>query len=166
MKEFDCWNEGEFKEVYNQYFSMIYRISLLYLRSAEDAEDMVQDVFLKLLDKKSDFNGDEHRKSWLIKVTKNACKDINKSFWKSRRVNIESLPELTNEKKDSDLYYVLESLLLLPDKYKIVLYLFYYEDYCIKDISKILNRKESTIQTQLSRGRKLLKKKLGRELSE
>lgn len=166
MEELDCWNEEEFKEVYEQHFSMIYRISLLYLRNTEEAEDIVQEVFLKLLDKERNFNSEEHRKSWLIEVTKNACKDINKNFWKSRRVDIKSLPELTNEKKDPDLYYVLEELLLLPDKYKIVLYLFYYEDYYVKDISKILHRKESTIQTQLSRGRKLLKKKLRRKLNE
>ena len=166
MKELDCWNEEEFKEVYDQYFSMIYRISLLYLRNTEEAEDMVQEVFVKLIDKERSFNSEEHRKAWLIGVTKNACKDINKSFWKSRMVDIESLPELTNEKKDSDLHFVLEELLLLPDKYKIVLYLFYYEGYYVKDISKILNVKESTIQTQLSRGRKLLKKKLRRELNE
>ncbi|WIV12919.1 sigma-70 family RNA polymerase sigma factor [Proteiniborus sp. MB09-C3] len=166
MKELDCWNGEEFKEVYEQYFSMIYRISLLYLRNTEETEDIVQDVFLKLLGKERNFKSEENRKAWLIQVTKNACRDINKSFWKSRRVDIKSLPELTNEEKGPDLYYVLEKLLLLPDKYKIVLYLFYYEDYYVKDISKILNIKESTIQTQLSRGRKLLKKKLRRELNE
>ncbi|HSH36474.1 RNA polymerase sigma factor [Schnuerera sp.] len=166
MKELDCWNEEEFKEVYDQYFNMIYRISLLYLRTTEEVEDMVQEVFLKLIDKERSFNNEEHRKAWLIRVTKNACKDLNKSFWKSRRVDIESLPELSIEKNDPDLYYVLEELLLLPDKYKIVLYLFYYEDYYVRDISKILNIKESTVQTQLSRGRNLLKKKLRRELNE
>lgn len=166
MEELYGWNEEEFKEIYNQYFNMIYRISLIYLKNTEEAEDIVQEVFLKLIDKERSFNSEEHMKAWLIGVTKNACKDINKSFWKSRRVDIKSLPELTNEKKDPDLYYVLEELLLLPDKYKIVLYLFYYEDYYVKDISKILNRKESTIQTQLLRGRKLLKNKLRRKLNE
>ena len=71
MERLDYWNEEEFKEVYDQYFSMIYRISLLYLRNTEEAEDIVQEVFLKLLDKGRNFNSEEHRKSWLIEVTKN-----------------------------------------------------------------------------------------------
>lgn len=166
MKELDCWKEEEFKEVYDKYFSMIFRISLLYLKNIEEAEDMVQEVFLKLIDKEKNFNSEEHMKAWLIRVAKNACKDINKRFWKSRRMDIESLAELTNQEKSSELQFVLEELLLLPDKYKIALYLFYYEDYSIKEVSKILNIKESTIQTQLSRGRKLLEKKLRREFNE
>lgn len=75
---------------------------------------------------------------------------------------MEKLPELSDAKEESDLSFVLESLLLLAEKYKIVLYLSYYEDYSIKEISQILDLKESTVQTQLSRGRKLLEKKLRR----
>lgn len=166
MDSIELNNIEYFKFIYDKYFSMVYKISLLYLKNIVEAEDTVQEIFIKLFKEESKFVDEDHIKAWLITVTKNLCKDNIKSFWKSRRIDIEKLPELAAENVEEDLSFVLEILLSLPSKYKIVLYLYYYEDYTVKDISKILDIKESTIQTQLSRGRKLLEKKVRRKPSE
>lgn len=170
MELINIKNADEFKYIYDIYFNMIYRISLIYLSDIKEAEDVVQETFIKLLDSKRMFNSEEHVKAWLITVSKNLCKDMLKSFWKSRRVDMEKISELVDQNsddmKDLSLKYAVEELLKLPQKYKIVIYLFYYEEHYIKDISKMLEIKESTIQTQLSRGRRLLEKNIKERLNE
>lgn len=170
MEIINIKDEDVFKYIYDTYSNMIYRISLLYLSDIKDAEDVLQDTFIKLLNSDKTFDDLNHVKAWLITVCKNLCKDNLKNFWKSRRVDIEKINEIVYEYSD-DLnnysnQYALEELLKLPSKYKIVLYLFYFEDYFIKDISKILDIKESTIQTQLLRGRKILGKNIKERLNE
>lgn len=163
-------DESEFKYIYNTYSNMIYRISLIYLSDTKESEDVVQETFIKLFNSKEIFTSSDHVKAWLITVCKNLCKDSLKSFWRSRRVDIEKINEIVYEHGDdfSDSYdkYALEELLKLPSKYKIVLYLFYFEEYFVKDISKVLDIKESTIQTQLLRGRKMLEKNIKERLNE
>lgn len=170
MEQINIKNEDEFKYLYHTYFNMMYRISLIYLSDINEAEDVVQEAFIKLLSSTKGFNSEEHIKAWLITVTKNLSKDKIKNFWKSRRVNIDKISEIidqtNDDSKDPRLKYAMEELLKLPSKYKIVIYLFYYEEYYIKDISKILEIKESTIQTQLARGRKLLEKMIKERLNE
>lgn len=170
MELINIKNADEFKYIYDIYFNMIYRISLIYLSDIKEAEDVVQETFIRLLNSKRIFNSEEHVKAWLIIVSKNLCKDMLKSFWKSRRVDMEKISELvdqnSNDIEDPSLKYAVEELSKLPQKYKIVIYLFYYEGYYIKDISKILEIKESTIQTQLSRGRNLLEKRIKERLNE
>ena len=164
MEIINIKNADEFKNIYDKYFNMIYRISLIYLSDIKEAEDVVQETFIKLFNSKRIFNSEEHIKAWLITVSKNLCKDMLKSFWKSRRVEL--VDQNSDNMEDPNLKYVVEELLKLPSKYKIVIYLFYYEEYYIKDISKMLEIKESTIQTQLSRGRSLLKKRIKERLNE
>ena len=170
MEFINIKNTDEFKYIYDTYFNMIYRICLIYLSDITEAEDVVQETFLKLFNSKSIFNSEEHVKAWLITVSKNLCKDMLKNFWKSRRVDMEKISKLVDQNsddmKDPSLKYAVEELLKLPQKYKIVIYLFYYEEYYIKDISKILEIKESTIQTQLSRARRLLEKNIKERLNE
>lgn len=153
--------EEKFKEIYQRNVGRVYRICVLYLKSSSEAEDATQDIFIKFLEKQMDFKNEDHEKAWFIVVAKNYCKDFLKSWWKSRRIDIESLPEISYSEEETNVTDIFEKLLSLPKKYKIVMYLYYYEEYSIKQISDILNRKESTIQTQLSRGRNLLKEKLG-----
>lgn len=153
--------EEKFREIYQRNVRSVYRICLLYLKNSSEAEDATQDIFIRFLEKQINFENEEHEKAWFIVVSKNYCKDSLKSWWKSRRINIESLLEISYENEKTNTTDIFEKLLSLPEKYKIVMYLYYYEEYSIKQISDILNRKESTIQTQLSRGRNLLKEKLG-----
>lgn len=159
--------DKELAEIYQRNVDTIFRLCYMYLKNTADAEDAIQSVFLKLIKAVKKFNDFEHEKAWLIITTKNHCKDILKNWWKSNRVSIDSLPEISSwDNNNEKSVEVLEQLLLLPSKYKEVLYLYYYEEYSIKEISTMLERKESTIQTQLSNGRKRLKISLGGIYSE
>lgn len=154
-------NDEDFKEIYERNIDTVYRIAYLILRNTSEAEDALQSIFLKFLNSDKIFNDFEHEKAWFIAITRNHCRDILRSWWKSRRIDIESLPDMPhwdNKKESSE---VLEKLLLLPENYKTVLYLYYFEEFSVKEISEVLERKESTIQTQLSRGRNRLKIDLG-----
>lgn len=148
-------------EVYQRNVDMVYRLSYMYLKNPFDTDDAVQSIFLKFIESNQEFKEVEHEKAWFIVTTRNYCKNILKSWWKSHRIDFESLPEAAywdNHKQQNE---IVEKLLLLPEKYKITLYLYYFEEYSVKEISKLLNRKESTIQSQLSRGRERLKIELG-----
>lgn len=131
-------------------------------RNRCDAEDVVQEVFLKyyLLDK--DFESEEHIRAWLIRVTINLACDKAKSFWNRNKIQwdeyIDSVP--FEKPQDRDL---LEAVISLPQKYCIVIHLFYYEDYSIREIAQILKKKENTVKSCLFRGRKLLKDMLKEE---
>lgn len=135
---------------------------MLYLfKNPVDAEDAVQSVFIKLIKSHLVFNDHEHEKAWLMVTTRNYCKDVLKNWWKTRRVALDSLPEVSSWNGNESSGKVLARLLSLPEKYKTVLYLYYFEEHSVKEISEMLGLKESTIQTQLARGRKLLKIDLG-----
>jgi len=145
----------ELKEIFERQHKRVYRIAMLMLNNVTDAEDAVQNVFLKYIEKGSAFNDIEHENAWFITVTRNYCKDQLKNFWR-RNVDMGDIPEQYSEEESDN--GLLECIMKLPDKYKEVIYLFYYEEYSIKEISGILQRKESTIQTQLSAARAKLKK--------
>lgn len=143
-----------------KYSDMVYRICYLYLRNNAEADDVFQEVFLKLLQHKSKtaFESDEHEKAWIIRVTTNKCKDILKSFWKRKIDSIEDMELPFEDKTENELMQV---ILSLPEKYKNVIYLYYYEDYTVPEIAKMLKKNENTIYSNLRRARALIKKKLG-----
>lgn len=153
--------DKELAELYQRHADLVYRLCYMYLKNPVDAEDAVQSVFLKLIHVQMAFNDHEHEKAWLTVTTRNYCKDVLKHWWKTRRVALDALPEVAAWNGDEPSGKVLARLLSLPEKYKTVLYLYYFEEYSIKEISDMLGLKESTIQTQLSRGRKRLKIDLG-----
>lgn len=146
----------EFTGQYERNVDMVYRLCYIYLKNPADADDAVQSVFLNLIKSKVAFNDLEHEKAWLITATRNYCKNILKNWWKTRRVDVEDWPE-THCFDNEDFGEIRRRLLLLPEKYKTVLYLYYYEGYLIKEIAQILGQNESTIRTRLSRGREHLK---------
>ncbi|AYB38148.1 RNA polymerase sigma factor [Brevibacillus laterosporus] len=153
--------DKELAELYQRHADLVYRLCYIYLKNPVDAEDAVQSVFIKLIKSQMIFNDYEHEKAWLMVTTRNYCKDILKNWWKTRRVVLDALPEVSSWNGNKSSGEVLARLLSLPEKYKTVLYLYYFEEYSVKEISEMLGHKESTIQTQLSRGRKLLKIDLG-----
>ncbi|MCA1293809.1 RNA polymerase sigma factor [Paenibacillus sp. alder61] len=153
--------DKELAELYQRHVDHVYRLSYIYLKNPVDAEDAVQSVFLKLIKSQMVFNDPEHEKAWLMVTTRNYCKDILKNWWKTRRVGIDAIPEISSWNSEEPSGKALAKLLSLPEKYKIVLYLYYIEEYSVKEISEMLGHKESTIQTQLSRGRERLKIDLG-----
>ena len=123
-------------------------------RNIETSEDVYQEVFLRLARKMPEFESEEHKKAWLIRVTINCSKSIlNSSFIKHRADLDENLSFETPERHD--IYY---AVLNLPIKYRTVIHLYYYENYSIKEISKILKLNENTIKTRLSRARQKLEK--------
>ena len=139
--------EQQYNEIVENYSDMIFRIAYQYLFNKYDAEDIVQEVFVKLLTKRVIF------KSWLIRVTINQCLDYKKSLTKKSTVPIENM-EIPFEQKEGE---ILEELQLLKEDERNVLYLHYYEGYKIKEIAKILKQKQNTINSKLTRARKKLK---------
>ncbi|MDE6853325.1 MAG: sigma-70 family RNA polymerase sigma factor [Lachnospiraceae bacterium] len=144
----------------DQYANTVYRIAYSYCKHPCDAQDIAQNVFLKLLQSDTEFQDQEHIRKWLIRVAANESKNLCTSFWKKRIVPLEDSDcERSSEysfpcQESSDLH---DAVMALPYKYRIVVHLYYYEDYSIQEIAGILHRKETTIQTQLMRARKKLK---------
>lgn len=150
--------DSKFLEIYDMYVNDIYRLCYSFMKNHMDAEDAVQDTFLKLyrLDKK--FETASHIKAWLIVTASNCCKDMLKHWWR-RRKNLEDFTEYI-ENTESQTDEIMTLIMMLPDKYKTTVYLYYYEGYNSKEISELLKRPESTIRTHLQKARHLLKKEL------
>ncbi|NLC68690.1 MAG: RNA polymerase sigma factor [Clostridiaceae bacterium] len=131
----------------------IYRTALAITRSIPDAEDVVQEVFLRAYEKAPVFESEEHAKAWLARVTINLCNSRLRSPWRKRTESLlDSYPAAEPEQ-----YELLEHVLALPSKYRTVIHLFYYEGYSIKDISRLTGQKESTVRSHLTRARQKLK---------
>lgn len=137
---------------------MVYRLSLLMLKNTQDAEDAAQTVFLKAMEKQPVFADEGHTRAWLLTVTRNHCRDVQRSFWHKKRTDMEHLPEPAVEPFDKQESLLFEIFQSLPKKQREVVYLYYFEDYSIKEIVKLLERNESTVQSQLFAARKRMKK--------
>ena len=145
------------KYILDTYSKMIVRLAFTYTKSLCDAEDIAQDVFVSLIEKNKTFENSEHEKAWLIRVTVNKSKNFVKSSWVKKTVPIDEAMTKTTEEKSDD---ILEEVLKMPEKYRTVIHLFYYEGYQINEIAEILGKSTGTIGTWLSRGRKILKERL------
>lgn len=143
-----------------RYADMVYRLAVLNSGSQTDADDIFQEVFLKLFRHKDSITSEEHLKAWLIRVTINQCRSLATTAWNKRTVSLEAVAEAAAEETEdhSDIYDAVKSL---PEKYRQVIHLYYYEELQISEIAKLLSSNESTVKTQLARGRKILKEKLG-----
>ena len=152
-------SEREVNRAIERYSDMVRRICLIHLQNSADTEDIFQTVFLKYVLSSVSFENEEHERAWFIRVTINACKDLLKSFFRSRTLPLDSIIEKPGE-PDSDYSDVLEAVLSLPQKNKDVVYLYYYEEYSAAEISRILHKNVNTVYTLLNRGRQALKTKL------
>jgi RNA polymerase sigma-70 factor (ECF subfamily) len=144
-----------------EYADMVYKIALSQTRNRYDADDVFQEVFLRFVTHTERITSEEHAKAWLIRVTLNCCK---KHFRMWRRDTVE-LPENTPSMMPEE-HEIIDSVLKLPHKYSVVIHLFYYESYSIREISSLLREKESTIKSRLSRGRGLLRETLKGEFGD
>ena len=145
------------------YSDLILRLAYTYLKSTHDAEDICQNVFLKLLTGGYTFDSAEHEKAWVIRTTANACKDSLRAAHR-RCVGLEAVAEAAApEVPDSA---VLDAVMALPQKYREAVYLHYYEGYSVREIAKLLGRSEAAVSAHLSRGRKSLRTTLGGDLYE
>ena len=147
-----------FMDAVTRHQDMVYRIALHWFGVPQDAEDAVQEVFLRLYTEKKPFDGPEHLRRWLIRVTVNVCKDALKSPWRKRRVPLESIPEPVFEQQEQRELY--REVLALPEKYRTVLGLYYYEELSTKEIAALLGIRQTAVTTRLARGRELLKQRL------
>lgn len=153
-------SEQEINRAIEQYADTVRRLCMIHLKNYHDTEEIFQTVFLKYFLSSVVFENREHEKAWFIRVTINACKDLLKSFFRSRTVPLDRLLNQAEE-PTPDNSDVLEAVLSLPEKYREVVYLYYYEEYSAVEISHILGKKTNTIYTHLTRAKRLLKEKLG-----
>lgn len=154
-------DETDLKMTIDRYADMVKRICTVYLKNRADTEDVFQNVFLKYYKSAVHFESEEHKKAFLIRVTVNECKDVLKSFFQKRVTGLDALDEPAAASDLDENLYVREAVLKLPEKYRIVIYLHYFEGYSAVEIGKILRKNTNTIYTLLARGRKLLKESLG-----
>lgn len=146
-------------EAFRRYGDRVFSAAFSVCRNREDADDTVQDTFMKYFTQNRDYEDETHLKAWLLRVAINRAKDISGAFWRRNRVSWEDyMDELPFEQpEDRSLF---EAVMRLPEKYRIVIHLHYYEEYSIEEISATLHTNPGTIKSQLSRGRKLLKSML------
>lgn len=153
-------SEQEVNRVIELYGDTVRRLCMIYLKNYADTEDIFQNVFLKYATSSVKFENDEHEKAWFIRVTINKCKDLLKSFFRNRTVSLDDIVEKP-EAIPSDYREVLEAVLSLPQKYRNVVYLHYYEGYSAPQISHILGKNVNTVYTLLTRSKKMLREILG-----
>lgn len=152
----------EYRRIANKYLNAVYKAALSCCRNNANAEDAAQNAFLKLMRTNIKFADDEHIKRWLIRVAVNECKTVWRSFSHKKVISIEELETEPSYDKESaeELFSMLSKL---PQNYRAVLHLYYYEDYNVKEIAEILNISETNVQTRLMRARKKLEEILKKE---
>ena len=145
----------EAERLVETYSDLVLRLSYTYLKRTEDAQDICQTVFLKLLEKPRNFVSPEHERAWIIRTAVNACKDLLKSHWRRTTVDLEAAGQVpAPEAEEGSLLAAVE---LLPPKYRTVIYLYYYEGYAAKEIAQLLGETPAAVSTQLNRGRTRLR---------
>ncbi len=139
----------------NTYSDAILRLSYTYLKNTDDAQDVCQTVFVKLLSHPREFDSPGHERAYVLRMAANACKDLLKSPWRKRKCSLEDCLEVPAPPVADG--SVLAAVNQLPAHYRVVIYLFYYEGYQAAEISRILGIPTATVHTRLARGREKLK---------
>lgn len=148
-----------------KYKDHLFAVAFNICKNAADADDVVQDTFLQYHITDKQFENEQHIRAWLIRVAINKAKNINMSFWRRSKIPLEDYMEtLTFETPEAEDLF--EEVMKLPEKYRIVIHLFYYEDYSIREIAQIINATESNVKVRLTRGRRLLRNVLKEEWND
>lgn len=142
------------EDVIDKYKDMVYRIAITHVGNRVDADDIFQEVFLRYVRKTIVFESEEHRKSWFIRVTINCSKKHYSSSWLKKTI---PLKDIVSDSISNENHLVYETLLTLPKKYKTALFLFYFEKMPVSEICSVTGVKESTIRSQLTRGREMIR---------
>ena len=153
-------SEQEVIGAIERYADTVRRICLTYLKSPHDTEDVFQTVFVKYALSSPVFDSAEHEKAWVIRVTINACKDWLKSLFRHRTVPLEEAREQASD-LPAETVEVMDAIAALPERYRTVIYLHYYEGYTAEEIGCILHKNKNTVYTWLTRAKPLLKEALG-----
>jgi len=150
-------SENEFNRIMDKFAGSIFRLAMVKTRNKQDAEDVFQDVFMKLYKSGKTFESDDHIKAWLIKVTVNTSLDLLKTFWHNHIVELDAEIPFQDE---SD-HFLWEEIKKLSEKYRIPVHLYYYEGYSTDEIAEILHEKPATTRSKLHRGRIILSERMG-----
>ncbi len=164
-------SDSDFEKVLALYNRMIYRLAFARTRNVHDAEDILQEVFFRYVNSHTTFNSEEHRKAWLLRVTVNCSKDLVSSYWHRKRS--ENIPfgkepheELTPQERYDTQSTVLQAVGSIPEKYRIVVHLFYFEELSAEQIAAVTDSSVSSVKTRLHRARKMLKNILKEDFYE
>ena len=149
----------DIETVINFYGDSVFKLAFSIIKDYASAEDIAQNVFIKYMQEKKEFQDFEHKKAWLLRTTINECKMHLRYYWNSKRVEFPDELEYASNDTVWD-NTLLDIIMSLPRKYREAIHLFYYEELSIKEIAEILEKKESTIKTNLRRGNQLLKERL------
>ena len=147
------------QELAASYQGSLFAAAFNICKNAQDAEDVVQDTFVQYYTTKKEFESEQHIRAWLMRVAVNKAKNVNRTFWRRNKISIEDYMEtLVFETPAAETLF--ETVMQLPEKYRIVIHLYYYEEYAVREIAQILKLSESNVKIRLSRGRAMLKETL------
>ncbi len=152
----ETMNTERLDSIYRSYSGMVYRLALLRCGSRADADDVFQEVFLRLVRKSPEFKSDEHVRAWLIRVTINCSYKLVQSAWFRKTEPLSELLEQPGSDTGDDAA-VFEAVMTLPEKYRTVVHLFYYEGYSGAEIARLLEISESAVRTRMQRAREKLR---------
>ncbi len=147
----------EIEECFARYKDDVYRLALSYTRNAQEAEDVCQTVFLRLMEQKHIMPGKE--KAWLMQVTANLCRNLLRSGWWRKTVPMEELPAVEQPRRRE----VYQAVMGLPPKYRVVVYLHYYQAYSTQEAARLLRISQTAVTTRLNRARQMLREQLKEE---
>lgn len=162
-------NRGEAEEIIRKYADMIYRAAIVQTRNRDQADDIFQEVCEKIWIHNRQFESEEHCRAWIFRVVVNSCKNMWNSAWNRKIVvDTEQVRRIREENGESDdrsgtMNHVIAAVQSLPAKYRMVVHLYYYEEYSQKEIAQILSVREGSVSSRLSRARKMLRKILEKE---
>ena len=164
------YTDDALNEIVSKYGDTVYRLAFSITKNKADAEDVTQDVFVKFIENRHKIKNDAHLKAWLIRVTVNHCRDLFALYWNKNTTGLDSITENKASYRDSselddiivkeECAELKEAVESLPVKYRVVVHLYYYEDYSVKEIANTLKLSSGTVKWQLSRARQLLKERL------
>ena len=153
MRNTSEWPADDIETLISQYGDMLFRLCLIMLKNESDAEDAIQETYIKYFQKAPLFDSKEHQKAWLIRVATNKCRDMLRFRVRHPQIDDEDISKFIPDSSDSG---ILEALTMVPEKFRLVLTLYYIEEYRIEDIANIIERSSSAVKMRLQKGRKLL----------
>lgn len=156
-----AYSREEIAGVYRRRFKMVYQLCLVLMKNVPDAEDAAQTVFRRVMERDRLFRDPEHEKAWLIVTARNECRDQLKHWWRRCRESASVLDGLTWEQPEEGLIW--DQVAALPEKHRLVLYLYYYQGYATGEIAQMLGENPATVRSRLVQARKKLKLRLEAE---
>ena len=148
-------------DIFAKYSKMVYRLCFVYLRNRTDADDAFQEIFIKYFTSSPVFIDEIHEKAWMMKVSANHCKNFLKSTWNTKTVAIDDDLAVISDESDRE---VIKQVMTLPEKYRTVIHLYYFEGYSTVEIAAMLHKNGATVRTILKRGREMLRELLKGEI--